>query len=89
MGFCAEKVNLDGLFGGVTVAKSNGKTYVSVMSPGPKIDKVEVVNPVTVPNGLAFGAPVRLALTNAEQKFKDFNGSFCVAETLVFQLPSK
>ena len=86
MGFCAEKVNIDGLFGGVTIAK-NGKTYVSVLSAGPKIDKVETASQVVVPPALPFGATIRLCLTNAEQKFKDFNGSFCCAETVSIQVP--
>lgn len=87
MGMCSEKANMDGLFGGVTVAKS-GKTFVSVLKVGPKIEKVEVVSGCVVPPKLAFGSPIRLALTNAEQKFQDFNGSYTVAESAIIQVPA-
>lgn len=88
MGICSEKANLDGLFGGVIVSKQ-GRTFVSILKVGPKVEKVEVVSGCVVPPSLAFGAPIRLCMTNAEQKFQDFNGSFTVAESAVIQLPAK
>lgn len=78
MGIIADKGSLTGLFAGLNKAK-NGKQYLSVFSEGPKIDKVEIVNSVVVPQGISFGVPVVVQLINVEQKFKDFNGSFSTA----------
>lgn len=86
MGFKAEKVILSGLFGGLNHAK-NGKTYLSVLSPGPIVDKVQVEDgKVNLPDSVVFGTPVNVLLSNAEQKFKDFNGSFSSAQSVQLQI---
>lgn len=87
MGMCSEKATLDGLFGGVQIGKTSKRTFVTIIKVGPKLEKVEVVSGLPVPAGLLFGAPVRLCMTNAEQKFQDFNGSYTVAESAVIQVP--
>lgn len=82
MGLVADKAVLEGLFGGVKNGMKNGKNYISVISVGPVIDKVECSTAIAVPEGLPFGFPVRLELVEAEQAFKDFNGSFNRAKTV-------
>ncbi|MDD2540062.1 MAG: hypothetical protein PHH28_03340 [Desulfuromonadaceae bacterium] len=89
MGMTSEKAILDGLFGGVTIGKTSKRTFVTIMKPGPKLEKVEVTGGLPVPSGLLFGASIRLCMTNAEQKFQDFNGSFTVAESAVIQVPKQ
>ena len=80
MGMVVDKASMTGLYGGMTTAK-NGKTYLSVLSPGPKVDKVQLeCGPVAIPPGVTFGTPVVVALLKAEQKFQDFNGSYSVAD---------
>jgi len=87
MGFCAEKVALVGLFGGLNRAK-NGKVYLSILSEGPKVDKVQIDDTqVVVPPGVVFGTPVCANLSHAEQKFQDYNGSFSVCKTVLFSVP--
>lgn len=87
MGFCAEKVALVGLFGGLNRAK-NGKLYLSILSPGPKVDKVQIDDvEVLIPQGVVFGTPICANLNHAEQKFQDYNGSFSTAKSVLFSVP--
>jgi len=81
MGMIVEKANLVGLFGGFTTSKNTGRHFLAILTPGPKVDKVELPKPPQIPPGLEFGSRVNILLTNAEQKFSDFNSSFSVASS--------
>jgi hypothetical protein len=78
MGIIADKASIKGVFGGMSNAKS-GKIFISVMSAGPKIDKVCLVPGSVVEGSAVFGQMVSVDLHQAEQKFQDYNGSFSVA----------
>lgn len=83
MGMIVEKAKLLGLYGGFSTAKNTGRHFLAILSPGPKIDKVELPSPPVIPPGVEFGTRIEIMLSNAEQKFSDFNSSFSVASSAV------
>lgn len=88
MGMISEKAKFVGLFGGVATSKE-GRHFMFMMKPGkwaPFLDKVETPKELAIPAGVVFGTPIELSLTNAEQKFADFNSSFSFAETAVIHV---
>jgi len=86
MGMIVDKAVLSGLMGGVNVAKS-GKAFLSIISEGPKIDKVCLQDRGKVAGGeIPFGTPVHVEILQVEQKFKDFNGSYSEALSATVKL---
>lgn len=81
MGMVVEKAKLLGLFGGFSTSKNTGRHFLTILSPGPKVDKVELPSPPVIPAGLEFGSKIEILLSNAEQKFSDFNSSFSTASS--------
>jgi hypothetical protein len=79
MGMIVDKAAISGLFGGVNHAKS-GKSFLSILSPGPKIDKFCFRDRKAISGDFPFGTPVIVELTGIEQKFSDFNGSYSEAD---------
>lgn len=84
MGLIVDKAKIVGLFGGFQVSKA-GKFFLSIVSPGPKIDKIQLDMALAVPDGCVFGSRVEVLLNSCEQKFMDFNGSYSVAVSAVLQ----
>ena len=81
MGMVSEKGNVVGICGGVHQSK-NGKAFISVMSEGPKMNKIMVPSMSMVQGSDApFGAPVYVELVNCEQKFSDYNNVFIEAQS--------
>lgn len=85
MGLIAKECVLIGLFVGSSTSKT-GKHFLSIVSPGPKIHKVQVEEPVKLLDGVEFGTPVTVTLFYAEQKFQDFNGSFTSASSVAITI---
>lgn len=88
MGMVVEKAKLVGLFGGFTTSKT-GRHFLAILTPGPKVDKVELPSAPTLPAGIEFGSRIEVLLSNAEQKFADFNNSFSTCTAALIQLVSK
>lgn len=86
MGLIVENARLVGLFGGVSTSKTSGRHFVAIVTPGPKIEKVEVPVLPTLPPGLEFGSRIELVVKDAEQKFSDFNSSFSTARSSVISI---
>lgn len=79
-----DKAVIMGIMGGVNHAKS-GKSFLSVISPGPKIDKFCFKDRRAITGDVPFGTPVTVELTGIEQKFSDFNGSYSEADTALIK----
>ena len=75
------KAKLIGLYGGFTTSKNTGRHFLAILSPGPKVDKVELPSAPVIPPTVEFGSKIEITLANAEQKFSDYNSSFSVASS--------
>lgn len=88
MGMIVDKASINGIFGGITNAKT-GKTYLAIVSPGPKIDKFAFANAQSIVGSAAFGDLVTVELLKIEQKFSDFNGSFSESQAAKITVAQK
>jgi hypothetical protein len=80
MGMLVDKAKLVGLFGGYTTSKT-GRHFLAILSPGPKVNKVEIPSALALPPGIEFGTKIEVSLTQAEQKFSDFSNTFATAQS--------